>query len=400
MGLGVVLQVTIRGGGRPSRSRVAVPSPLPDLTSLGRPASPTGPDRPRPHEVPAIRQPRPRADLPTESLPAPEASLESTWIRALPQVAAGRWLPLGIETWPLKWRRSARVLAFDLRYRDRSGEAEGTLAGVAKQYADGAEGSAVFEALDHLRRGGFRPPAAFLVSRPLCFDAASLTLVQERALGEQWIELVLHGEGWESSSRTAAAWLTALHATPGATPSIPVAADAERVLRLGRRLQLAYIEAGPVAELAQRLALEMGRPAPLKVPSHGDFHPKNLVLVGDQATGIDLDGFASREPAADLGDGIGQLLSMSEFRTGSPTLGARAAAAFWAGYVARTSHVPSPERVGVYVARTFVQALCYALCHRGSRRTDLLRAWPAQARRWLAGEGAEVLGELVEVGAG
>ncbi len=326
-------------------------------------------------------------------LPDPDylLRLEASWVLALPEVAAGRWRPVRLSGWPLKWVRGSRVLAVDLSYRDGAGE--GRLALVVKAYSKLAQAEAAQRALAALFESGFRPPAGQLVPRPLALDRAARVLVQERALGQQWIELVLGGEAPRASA-AAARWLAALQRChPPASP-VPLEADADRVLRLGRRLRQAFPEAEAMCQLARRVAEEIRRPSMEPVPSHGDFHPKNLLIRGETVVGVDLDGFGLREPAADVGDGIGQLVAMSELRLGSANLGAAAAQLFWAAHRDLSDPRIAPPRIGVFVARTYVQALHYALCYRGGRRTDLLLEWSRQGARWLAGEGEAVLAEL------
>jgi Ser/Thr protein kinase RdoA (MazF antagonist) len=95
------------------------------------------------------------------------------------------------------------------------------------------------------------------------------------------------------------------------------------------------------------------------VPSHGDYHPRNVFLTAGLTTAIDFDTFGMREPAFDVGYAIGQLLIRSCFHTGDFSSGASAALAFWRRYE-RGGQAPWP-RVAVQVARTFLQSLHFEL---------------------------------------
>jgi aminoglycoside phosphotransferase (APT) family kinase protein len=120
------------------------------------------------------------------------------------------------------------------------------------------------------------------------------------------------------------------------------------------------------------------------VPSHGDFHPKNVLLCDQWVAVIDFDHFGRRVPAFDIGYAIGQLYIMSYLRLGDFASGANASAAFW-----NRCHLAGRARwsdVAVHVARTFMQSLHYELYVLKTGQTALVPLWLRMAETFLASD--------------
>jgi aminoglycoside phosphotransferase (APT) family kinase protein len=255
-------------------------------------------------------------------------------------------------------------------------------------------GAHALEAMRTLWVAGFRPPAREQVTRPYGYVPGPRVLFQARAMGQTWADFLLaEDRELAHASRRAGRWLAHLQRTPVAAspaeraevPAMHFCVDelSQAFPALGPRLQ------SIVGRLEHRLSAA-GDPA---VPSHGDYHPKNVLMTIEGTTVIDFDTFGLRRPAFDVGYAIGQLLIMSAFRVGAFGPGARAGLAFWHGY--QRSGVAAWPEVAAEVARTILQSLHYELCTLRNQRFDLLERWPAMMEAWLDGGGPRPLASLV-----
>lgn len=242
----------------------------------------------------------------------------------------------------------------------------------------------VFHVLRQLREAGLRPPAHLRVPEPLGTSRDGQVLVQEWVAGNPWADTLGHGPARQASAR-AAEWLVTLQSLPVSVAASE--AHLESVRRYARELVAAYpSEEAALRQFAGRLLEGLGSVPQPPVPSHGDLHPKNLLIDGEVVTAVDLDTFAAREPAFDVGYAIGELLIMSVLRLGETATGLDAAAAFWFGYL-RAGGTAAPERVALHVGRTFLQSLHYELCVLRNSRNQLLQRWPELAREWMDSDG-------------
>lgn len=117
--------------------------------------------------------------------------------------------------------------------------------------------------------------------------------------------------------------------------------------------------------------------------SHGDLHPGNVFLDGDDTVAIDWDTAARREPAYDVGYALTQLV-VSPLGAGVPLAhGVAAACRFWEAYV-DGGGTAAPARVAVQAARALVQSLHFELVTYGNGREDVLDLWPRAALAVLA----------------
>ncbi|MDQ4130939.1 MAG: phosphotransferase, partial [Actinomycetota bacterium] len=170
-------------------------------------------------------------------------------------------------------------------------------------------------------------------------------------------------------------------------PAVIWDAHLANIRRHGRELADAYpAESRAIGRLAASLLDRLGSPREPLVASHGDLHPKNLLIDGEVVTAVDFDTFARREPAFDVGYAIGELLIMSLLRLGDASPGSTAAAAFWFRY-RELGGTANPDRVALHVGRTFLQSLHYELCVLRNSRDELLRRWPELAWEWMDSDG-------------
>ncbi len=296
---------------------------------------------------------------------------------------------------------------------------------VAKVYSDSA-GADAYRVCEALRAAGMAPPASATVPAVPGYLPERRLLLMEHAPGRSWLEWVVQGGHDEAgrlapreACRRAAEWLLALHGLPDRAPD----AAARPLLRAlasrstgGSARGAGHSIAGRCRELADRLpalALRLA-PWPQRLgpeleaagavseavrprPSHGDFHPGNLLLARgpeERATAIDLDGAALREPAFDLGSAVAQLLAMSflqEWPGGGAAAGARAAAAFWSRYrdgVREPVRERLEERTALHALSTLLGVLHYSFALDTARR-DLAERWLPGLEAWweTRGEG-------------
>jgi Phosphotransferase enzyme family len=273
-------------------------------------------------------------------------------------------------------RRKMRkvIAAYDLTYVDGEGRLR-TEALIAKMYGTD-RGRHGHEALRSLWAAGFRPPARFSVPRPHGYSARRRALVQERAIGTPWADHLGGGlRSLRKASREGAGWLLCLQRTRIAWD----ADDAVREHSTARSRAEEIAEAYPrhaawLEPLGDWLASQLEPDTRPPVPSHGDFHPKNVFLAPGRVTVIDFDTFGRREAAFDVGYAMGQLLVMSKLRLGDLGPGTDAAGAFYRQYC--RGRFIEWQRVALHVARTLVQSLHYELCVlRRSDRSELLWLW-------------------------
>lgn len=293
-----------------------------------------------------------------------------------------------IETCSERWTRKKLrkcFWEFEVRYQAAEGSADPVMSIIVKQYAKDRSGHS-FHALAWLYARGFSPPSPFLVPRPLAYNAACQVLVQEKAPGTELASTFLADtSALAPRSRLAAQWLAKLHSCDGNSFRRPRSSAVWSIQR--RRTELA--EACP--ELAPRLdricsrliARVRGAEQQSAVPTHGDYHPKNILMDGEQVTAIDFDHFALREPAVDVGYFVGQMAIMTYLKLGSFSAALPAVEAFLATYTDSVASAVPWERVATHVSRTFVQSLHYELCVLRNQRTDLIDRWLSQAEAWL-----------------
>lgn len=289
---------------------------------------------------------------------------------------------------------------------------------VAKLYRDAA-GADAYRVCEALHAAGMRPLASATVPAVPAYLPAERLLWMEHAPGRSWLERLVADAPDEddpldptAACHRAAEWLLALHGLPDRAPpdtarrlhrvlvSQPIGGSAggaghevaDRCRDLADRLPALALRLAPWPQRLgpELVAAESVSGATRPRPSHGDFHPGNLLLsAGPEArvTAVDLDGVALREPAFDAGSAVGQLLAMSdlqEWPEGGAAAGARAAVAFWNRYRDGV-HGPErdllEERTGVHALATLLGVLHYSFAME-TRRRDLAERWLPGLEAW------------------
>lgn len=315
-------------------------------------------------------------------------------VRALRVFGSDRRRPLTWHPMEVRARLGKWLVFFRLACRGDPGGAVKTVNLVAKIYGTD-RGAVALGALKTLRAAGFRPPGPHRVPAVYGYAPGFGVLIQERAPGIPWADFLTGGaERLAAASARAADWLVQLQGSSAPAGPHGRGSDIDRIGRFGEELADNF---GSRGAPARRLGLEViGRlnagscPA---LPSHGDYHPQNVLLARRVTSGVDFDAFGLREPAFDAGYAVGQLLIMSYFRLGTFEPGGRGALAFWQRYHEVGGHAPW-DRVAVHVARCFIESLHYELCVLRNVRTELLQLWTQQADLWLGSNGPATLERL------
>jgi hypothetical protein len=232
---------------------------------------------------------------------------------------------------------------------------------VVAKFQDEALGRSAHAAQSALRNAGFRPPAALRVTESFGYFGEQGVSLQAAVVEPPWIDALQSEEdALRAVSSGAAEWLLKLQDSRVAGPrrsartelhNLKTAASVVARQTPGLRTTLR----GAVI----RLGADLGGRADVAVPSHGDYHPKNVLSDGSTVTVIDFDRFGPREAAYDPGEAIAQLLIMSVFNGDTLARGVQSAQRFWRSYSSRGT--ASPRRVVVHMFRTVIQVLGYKL---------------------------------------
>src|SRR5262245_10851012 len=273
------------------------------------------------------------------------------------------------------------IIEFDVETEDRADADLGRLIG--KVYK-GDCGQGHFDALSRLREAGFRPPSPFTVVYPVAYIADRCFLLQEKAPGRLLADLIfgeLDAAAVDALER-AAGWLATLHG-----------AEVNAQSRLERVRMLVARQGGELMELLPKVSYRLERLAsralaglearhltPL-VPSHGDFHPKNVFITVDgRVTVIDFDTFGLQEQAADVAYILAQTAIMGYRRRGSFAATTKARHCFLQAYL-EAAPMLSGQRLDLYLGMDFLQSLHYELCNLRNGRTAIIEHWMADAQR-------------------
>jgi hypothetical protein len=289
----------------------------------------------------------------------------------------GYWRLLGL-------RRKLRKLIVEFEVKTEDGAGVTGRRYIAKGY-HGDRGRHAFDALSQLWQAGFRPPSTFTVVRPIAYIAERHLLVQEKAPGRPLADVL--GSDPEAAADAlvgTANWLAALHATAVHAQS-RLGHVRAAVGRYGRELmellpqQAARIERLTACALA---GLEPRCLAP-QVPSHGDFHAKNVFIDDSgQVTALDLDTFGGQERAADVAYFLAQTAIRGYFHHGSFAITAWARQCFLRAYQEAAQPLPR-KRLALYLGMSFLQSLHYERCVLHTGNAAILEPWLGNSERCL-----------------
>jgi aminoglycoside phosphotransferase (APT) family kinase protein len=230
--------------------------------------------------------------------------------------------------------------------------------------------------LTMLRDAGFRPPSRITVPEPVAYLPERGLVLQEKVPGHQANELILQSTARGCfAAADCARWLAALHQC--GVPATPASIDDSVVSHWARELaEVQPDEAACVEKLAAAALEEIARPAGEAMPSHGDFHPMNVFILGTQRiTGIDIDKFAAREPESDIGWFLMQTAAFGFFQTGTFESTERARRAFIQCYEAETGRAVDVRRAALFMTMAFLKNLHFELVLLKTGRAEYTRPW-------------------------
>jgi hypothetical protein len=289
----------------------------------------------------------------------------------IPAVASGRCFVVSVSSRGTAVRIKKRVSVLSVTMVDKASGRVFSEDIVVKRY-DGPGAPLAHAALTTLWRAGFRPPSRLRVPRPYGMSPARRQVVEQFVAGRPLIDLMRRGP--INAGAAAMTWLLRLQSTelrlhkggPDRLFALPLRGD----------------ENG-IASLTMRVGRALATSADPIVPSHGDFHLKNVMVCGDTTVAIDLDKLAAREASFDVGDAMGQLLVMSHFGYGTLATGWRVAAEMWNVY--RQVGRATAERTALHVARSILSSLIYKvrLARAAGESPPLLDPWLKLVRHCL-----------------
>ena len=127
------------------------------------------------------------------------------------------------------------------------------------------------------------------------------------------------------------------------------------------------------------------------VPSHGDFHSKNVYITDDgRVTLIDLDTFGRQEPAADVAYFLAQTAIIDYHRHRSFVVSKQHRDCFLHCYLGASPPIPH-DRLALHLGITFLQSLHYELCVLHTGNFAIVDLWLRNIERFfLDGETAMV----------
>ena len=323
------------------------------------------------------------------------ASIPSLVRATIPELRDGRWIWLGCQVAELRRRRETWVAFCRLRYLDRHRLWPHT-ADVALKLDGRPCDERAATALTWLAKAGLCAPEAECVPRLYGCDAARGVLIIETAPGTPWRALLAGDRAaLVKSSAHAARWLARMQALPGGAAAGGTATRGYTIAKVAGDLLERYPWHTEARAAVRRLLAEDGSASEdvALVAAHGDFHPGQVFIADGRTTVIDWDTFGAREPAADVGYCMAQLLAMSYFDTGSVAAGVAAARAFWDAYRCAGGAARWP-RVRLHAAGGLAQVLRYALSGQPDRADELLGLWAPLMACWLDGDERTIFAEL------
>jgi hypothetical protein len=279
----------------------------------------------------------------------------------------------------VRLRKKMRKMFFEVEVHGKSGVRQY----IGKIYGSD-RGRNHFEALERLRNVGFCPPSSFTVVHPVAYLDEHCLLLQEKAPGKPLADVLSDGNTAATKALSQAGlWLATLHSKVVETHA-RIEKIAANISRYGSEL------AAVLPRESARLEALMSRALPalltqgLKlVPSHGDFHSKNVFITDDgRVTLIDLDTFGQQEPAADVAYFLAQTAIIGYHRHGSFAVSQQHRECFWQCYLSASLPVPL-DRLAVHLGITFLQSLHYELCVLHTANFAIVDLWLRTIERFL-----------------
>ena len=283
-----------------------------------------------------------------------------------------------------------------IRYQIEHGDRRPPTTFIAKWH-EPAAGPALASLLEALWQDGFAEGDTLCIAEPLGYIDERHILLQAEARGVTlYSRLALLSEGRATQAdttqavRLAGRWLAKLHAVRNAglhaRSPVECAPGSLRAMQqhcaeLAARFPAEAVRITRIAQAIQD-GLQDSPVQPL-LPTHGDFHPKNIYVAGERVTVIDFDRFAYSRPERDLGYFIAQSMTMAYTASLHFHASANWNAEFVDSYVA-AGQPPDPGALGAYIGIAFLEVLFYRLVVRPVADHAFFREWLAQCERLIS----------------
>ncbi len=281
------------------------------------------------------------------------------------------------------------VIFYQLYFENGARRTEHRQTFVAKWY-EPERGERMYQLMRALYESGFTRDEPLSMPEPWAFIRERHILLQTVAAGGQLADYLDDPSSARARVRLAARWLGKLH-TRGATfPSVfaaQVHAEIARAETWGDLLSKLFPHYASRlnlirATLQARLVLESSEGL---VPTHGDYHPKNIYIAGARVSVIDLDRFAMGYAERDVGYFIAQSRVMCHARTDSYEKSELWVATFLKEY-ARSGVSLDTARLGAYTALAFLEVLGYVFKLQPVKDEFVFAQWLEQCQRALDGK--------------
>jgi hypothetical protein len=283
-----------------------------------------------------------------------------------------------------------------IRYQIEHGSQRPPTTLIAK-WQEPTEGPALASLLQALWQNGFAAADTLCIAEPLGYIHDRHILLQAEARGVTlYSRLAALNERRAAEADTAQAvrlagrWLAKLHAlrNPALRARSPVEGAPSSLCAMQRHCaELAArfpTEAVRITQIAQTiLTCLTGSPVQPLVPTHGDFHPKNIYVAGERVTVIDFDRFAYSRPERDIGYFMAQSMTMAYTASMHFRASATWNAEFMDSYLV-AGQTPDPAILGAHLGIAFLEVLFYRLIVRPVADHAFFRDWLAQCERLIS----------------
>lgn len=275
------------------------------------------------------------------------------------------------------------VIRYSVTYDPSATQTRKPTSFIAKWQTCGS--SQLSELLCALWNAGFDGRQGLAIAEPLAYITSKHILLQRRANGVPLLDHLTRSPVAVHSAHTAGRWLGKFHSTA----SLPVFGTSVQteIERIARCAQAAADSApayrSRILQLAAKTAsVQHSADSPL-VPTHGDFHPKNIFVSRHCLTVIDFDRFTFGHRERDLGFFIAQSMTMPRQPGKHFSRARKWNAAFLDGYTNETQS-PDSALLHSYIVSALLEILFYKLCVRPAHDLAFIDGWLAYCKELTA----------------
>lgn len=268
------------------------------------------------------------------------------------------------------------VIRYNVTYDPSASPARRPTSFIAKWQTSG--GAQIAGLLFALWNAGFDGRQGLAIAEPLGYISSKHILLQRRANGVPLLDRLTASPMDVHSAHTAGRWLGKFHSTaslPVFGPSVQT--EIERITTCARdAASSAPTFRSQILQLAAETARVQHSAVSSLVPTHGDFHPKNIFVSRHCLTVIDFDRFTRSHRERDLGFFLAQSMTMPRQPANQLNRAGKWNTAFLDGYTNETQS-PDSALLHSYIVSALLEILFYKLCVRPSADYSFLPGWLA-----------------------